>query len=183
MNNNVTYKADTICHLEKMVEKLNKEQTITKKDYEKIGNELNELQDVRSKKIREHAMNNKLDTLLNEFSDSAEESRQFLNQVLETVTEGKIPDVDTVQRMNSTIEGLRNQYETIRFFAEEVLPGEEMPAEGSSAFDYADAINNSKALQYKKQIEDIKELLERFISVKALMEQYTKALIPFQDWY
>lgn len=181
MNSNITYKADTICHLEEMVEKLNNEQMITKEEHEKIGDDLNELQDVRSKKIREHAMNNKLDTLLNEFSDGAEASRQFLNQVLENVTEGKIPDVDTVQQMNSAIEGLRNRYETIRFFAEEVLPAEEMPAEGSSAFDYADAINNSKALQYKKQIADIKELLERFISVKALMEQYTEALLPFQD--
>ena len=167
--------------VQSMIERLDDDEAITKKECEAIQIELDELKEVRNEKLREFAMNNKIDDLLKDFNRSTDESRMFLNSILETVTEGKVPDSGTIQELNSTIEDLRNRYEAIQYHAENLLPNEELPEAGASVHDYVDAINNSKTLLYKKQLEELKSLLEKFVSVKSLVERYAEALIPFQE--
>lgn len=167
--------------VQSMIERLDDDEAITKKECETIQIELDELKEVRNEKLREFAMNNKIDDLLKDFNRSTDESRMFLNSILETVTEGKVPDSGTIQELNSTIEDLRNRYEAIQYHAENLLPNEELPEAGASVHDYVDAINNSRTLLYKKQLEELKSLLEKFVSVKSLVERYAEALVPFQE--
>lgn len=167
--------------VQSMIERLDDDEAITKKECETIQIELDELKEVRNEKLREFAMNNKIDDLLKDFNRSTDESKVFLNSILETVTEGKVPDSSTIQELNFTIEDLRNRYEAIQYHAENLLPNEELPEEGASVHDYVDAINNSRTLLYKKQLEELKSLLEKFVSVKSLVERYAEALVPFQE--
>lgn len=66
-----------------MIERLDDDEAITKKECEAIQIELDELKEVRNEKLREFAMNNKINDLLKDFNRSTDESRMFLNRKLQ----------------------------------------------------------------------------------------------------
>lgn len=55
-----------------------------------------------------------------------------------------------------------------------------MPQEGSPADAYVEAVKNSKFLEYRKQLDEMRKTLEKFVSVQSLAEMYATALAPYQ---
>lgn len=145
-----------------------------------ILDDLDTLHDLRKEFLMEEAMNTSIEELITEFNEKSEESKQFLNQILNTIAEGRVPDPDTLRIADATIEQLRDRYEEIAIFAGEVLTDDEVPDVGSAVTDYIIAINSSKSMLTKRTLESIRETLDDFAAVFSLAEMFAAALEPFQ---
>lgn len=122
-----------------------------------------------------------MDKLFQEFNDYADNSKQFLQKMLAVISEGKVPEQKSVDELEDSIENLRKRYASVYKAALAQLPEGDMPEEGMPAAEYVEAVRRNETLQYKKKLEMIRGCLEKFISVRALIERYTFALMPFQE--
>ena len=85
-----------------------------------------------------------------------------------------------MSQINVTVDKLRAQYTDVCQAAAHSIPAEEMPQEGSPADAYVEAVKNSKFLEYRKQLDEMRKTLEKFVSVQSLAEMYATALAPYQ---
>lgn len=121
-----------------------------------------------------------IEEMLNEFNDSTDDAKKQLRTMFKVISKGKVPKESDVERLGSSIGRLRQVYDAIYSLAVKQAAAEEMPAEGLSVAEYVQVIRNSAAALYKKQLEGIRETLEKFVSVRSLVSPYAAALQPFQ---
>lgn len=121
-----------------------------------------------------------IEEMLNEFNDSTDDAKKQLRTMFKVISKGKVPKESDVERLGSSIERLRQVYDAIYSLAVKQAAAEEMPAEGLSVAEYVQVIRNSAAALYKKQLEGIRKILEKFVSVRSLVSPYAAALQPFQ---
>lgn len=122
-----------------------------------------------------------MNELLNAFNTLADLVKNELTDLLVTVSDGRIPDTETLKAFNTDMDELVSRYNQLRNEAQSVLGAEEMPEEGSKASAYADAINSSKSRLIKLQIEKVEAVLKRFLKVKSLIAEYENVLSPFKE--
>ena len=122
-----------------------------------------------------------IDELIQSFYYDVDNSKHLLQEVLDMVTSGKVPEKELVEKLDISINDLSEKYAAIRDCAREQLYKEEMPPDGSSVQEYALAIKNSKKVEYERKLSEIKQTLKKFIAVKSLVEAYSSALKPYQD--
>ncbi len=125
-------------------------------------------------------MEKNIENLLEEFNVKADDSKMILHLILSSISEGKVPKEEDMIQLNSSIDNLRKNYDSILSLAASQIPIDEMPNEGASVTEYAEALRNSVAMQYKRQLEDIKNILADFVSVKSFADNYTKAFMPYK---
>lgn len=122
-----------------------------------------------------------IDELIEEFNISANGSTQLLREMLTTISEGRVPEKTDVTELDQSIDSLRKKYSSIsQYVASQVLE-EELPVPGSPVTEYVDALENSKIIQYQKQMDEISQTLKSFIAVRSMIDAYTLALQPFQQ--
>ena len=76
---------------------------------------------------------------------------------------------------------MSKRYNQVCELAKQVLESSELPEDGSSINTYYEAIKNSKSIQLQEQLKNIKSILNKFVSVKTLIDNLTRLLLPFQD--
>ena len=121
-----------------------------------------------------------IDELLKEFNTYAESSKSKLEEMLAIISDGRIPSVAERQELDQVIESLCEKYEDVCGVAERELQDGELPEEGSSISIYYEALKNSKSAQLKNQLNEVQNILKRYISVQSLVANLSLALEPFQ---
>lgn len=122
-----------------------------------------------------------IEALLSEFLSIASLVENDLSNMLQLVSEGKVPSKEQIATFEVTIDGLRDKYDYIKEIAESFVVEEERPVEFCSVQQYADMIENSKAQQLRKRLEQIELLFKKFVSVRSFVTAYEDALRPFQE--
>ena len=125
-------------------------------------------------------MNTNIEELIRSFYSGADDSKHLLQEILDLVTSGRVPERELVDHLDISINDLRSRYEAVKDCAVEGLYKEELPPDGSSVDEYAKAIENSKKAEYEKALNDLKQILEEFVAVRSLVAAYSEALRPFQ---
>lgn len=121
-----------------------------------------------------------MDRAMNEFNECAQTSKIKLERMLALISDGRVPSHEERQALDRTIDCLRDKYALICGAAERELTEEELPKEGSSVQEYCEAIRNSKMALFRKQLNEIKAALQRYVSVQSLVANLALALEPFQ---
>lgn len=144
---------------------------------------IKEYQNTQSSKLKKEkmpTMDVKIDELIQSFHATADDSKQQLQSILTLISEGRVPGTPAMSQINATVDKLREQYMDVCQAAAHRIPAEEMPQEGSPADAYVEAVKNSKFLEYRKQLDEMRKTLEKFVSVQSLAEMYATALAPYQ---
>lgn len=173
----------TISHISDLLDQLNHGNELSKQECLQVINDLEHLQALsyESGKGVQIDMDIKIDDMLNEFNDSADDSKALLQTMLALISEGRVPQEDDVKKLDSSIACLRQKYNSIYSAAMAQLPCEEMPDKGAPASEYVEAVRNSISMLYKKQLEGIKRMLEDFVAVQSFVSNYATALRPYQQ--
>ena len=122
-----------------------------------------------------------IDRLLEEFNTYAGRSREMLESLLASVSDGKVPYETEMILLKHSIDKLRNQYKTLYEYTNKCLFDSERLKEGLPAADYVKAVKRHEIQLYEKQIKEILDLLKAFISVYSAVHNYTIALQPYQE--
>ena len=115
-----------------------------------------------------------------DFEQCATETKRILQEMLTLISEGRVPAQESVRDLDESIVTLQNKYNSIYQSALSQLEPDEMPSADSSADLYVEAVRNSKTLRYKKQLEEAKTCLIRFLAVRSKVIVYSNALAPYQ---
>lgn len=122
-----------------------------------------------------------LSELLNSFNAHADTVKNRLTDLLVTVSDGRIPEEETLRSFNADMDTLVSEYTQLKGEAQAILDADEMPKDGSKASAYVDAVNNSKSRLIKLQLEKAESVLRRFLKVKSLIAEYENAISPFKE--
>lgn len=170
-------------HVECFVNKIDNNEFLTKEECNVLMIDMETIHAIKlgRKKGREHAnMASEYDVVLNEFREYADDSTELLEKMIQVISEGRIPAVDEVEKLDSCIAELRNKYNDIYQTALFELLPEEMPREGEPADLIVQALKNSQKNQIKKQLEAAKNTLSRFIAVRSSLEMFSGLISDFQ---
>lgn len=171
-------------YLNESLRRLQNDDELTQEECAAIINELEEVKSISKPTettVEEPPMGMSIDKLIQDFHISAEESTQLLRNMLGVISGGKVPEKENVGELDNSINTLRQKYTSISQFVSSQISEEEMPVPGSSVTELLDALENSKTIQYQKQLDEIRLTLEQFISVRSLIEAFASALQPFQQ--
>lgn len=121
-----------------------------------------------------------IDELFAEFNESANESEDSLKRMLEIVSSGRVPSKEERNKFDNVIDTLCKKYDLVCKLAKEKLLEDEIPEDGSSVTDFYEAIKSSRFAALQNQINEIKDVLAKFVSVQSLVSNLESALIPFK---
>ena len=170
--------------LNESLQRFHNDDELTQEECSAIINELEVVKNIpRPTEIimEEPSMGKNIDELIREFHISAEESTQLLQNMLGVISDGRVPEKDNVDELDYSIKTLQQKYTSISRFVSSQISEEEMPAPGSPITELVDALESSKMIQYQKQLDEIRLTLERFVSVRSLIDAFSSALLPFQQ--
>lgn len=173
----------TISEVSSLLAKIDNEEELQESECMQLVTDLKELREEADIEAEGEQSNMSLniEELLSEFNSSADGSKIILQNMLSAISEGRVPQTEEMKELDDSIDELRQKYESIYSMALTQVAEEEMPEKGLSAGEYVEAVKNSVSLLYKKQIEEIKKVLEDFISVRSLVSNYAAALRSYQD--
>ena len=129
----------------------------------------------------EQAVGNSFEELIHDFNSSAESTSQMLQDMLLLITQGRVPERVDVEKFDVSMDNLQNSYSSITKYVSAIISEDEMPATGSPVNDYISALENSKIIQYQKLVDDARQKIDAFVSVRSMIDLYTDALRPFQE--
>jgi len=107
--------------------------------------------------------------------------KEHLTNLLVVVSDGRIPSKEELTAFDTDMEKLCEKYDGIYAYTRGMVSEEELPPVGSSVIKYADAFMNSKARFFREQMDDVRRILIKFISIKSMLPEYTAVLQPYQD--
>ena len=117
-----------------------------------------------------------VDSAISDFSDRADGIKNQANELLKTITEGRVPSKDAVGDFDTQIDSLRSCYENLIDLARSKIPARKCPADGEPIYSVASAL-----AEYEIQLTGAKEILQKFASVRSCVDSYTKAIEPYQN--
>ncbi|MDD7284143.1 MAG: hypothetical protein PUG98_09600 [Clostridium sp.] len=169
-------------HVSAALDRLNEGKKLTEEECLQVITDLENLRAMENKNEKEQKkVEINIEELLKEFNVSADDSKKLLQIMLTLVSEGRVPEEEEMRRLQESIDGLRQKYNTIYSFAMAQVAENEMPKEDMPAIKYVEAVRNSVYVRYKKQLETIRKTLEEFVSVQSWVNNYAMALQPFQE--
>ena len=171
----------TIKHAEDLRMNIQNSILPSKEECEAVLGNLNDLREFVLTNNDTGVVHVSIEELFADFTQYAENSKGHLEAMLSLISEGKVPNSESVQELDLSIESLRQKYSSVYQAALAQLPADEMPGENARAIEFVEAVKNSKTLHLKKQLEEAAECLKKFISVRSLVEAYSTALVPYQD--
>lgn len=99
----------------------------------------------------------------------------------ELFMEKKIPARESLDQFRQRCVDLRERYERTAAAAKEILPPEEVPAEGSGFDRYEEAVMNSRMFALRKLNEKAAQVFSRFIRIRSDIASYDNVLKPYRD--
>lgn len=120
-----------------------------------------------------------IDEAMDEFHECAQQSKTALEKMLSVISGGRVPSRTEHQEFDRMIESLRGKYEIICSAAKRELMEDELPEQGSSVQDYCEAVRNSRKA-FANQLNEIRTVLQKYLSVQSLASKPALALEPFQ---
>lgn len=112
--------------------------------------------------------------LLKEAEDQAEGFRKIF-------MEKKVPARESLDQFRQRCVDLRERYERTAAAAKEILPPEEVPADGSGFDRYEEAVMNSRMFALRKLNEKAARVFSRFIRIRSDIASYDNVLKPYRD--
>lgn len=112
--------------------------------------------------------------LLKEAEDQAEGFRKIF-------MEKKVPARESLDQFRQRCVDLRERYERTAAAAKEILPQEEIPADGSGFDRYEEAVRNSRMFALRKLNEKAAQVFSRFIRIRSDIASYDNVLKPYRD--
>ena len=122
-----------------------------------------------------------INELIFSFNQQAADIKNCLTNILVVVSDGRVPAKGDMDYLDSYMKRLSEKYEEIYQYTKDILMEDEMPPYGGNVVVYADALKNSRARLIKEQIDNTRQVLLKFISIKAMLAEYATALKPYQD--
>ena len=119
--------------------------------------------------------------LLDSFNCQSEKVKELLTSFLRAVSDGRVPSKEELHSLNTAVATLQENYDAVYEKATSLVLNEELPDKGVSVYKYIDAIETSMQNALKAKLGEAKAVLEQFIQVKSMIEQYSSALLPFQQ--
>lgn len=121
-----------------------------------------------------------INALISEFNEQAEKVKDNLTMVLEKITGGAAPSAGEVLDCTAMLNSLTYKYDQVVMIAKESLSQEEMPENGASVAEYAEAVEKCAKNGIRRRIQEARGILEKFTRVKSQIDSYMAALVPFQ---
>lgn len=122
-----------------------------------------------------------IEELISGFNETAEDSTQLLQEMLTIISEGRAPAKDNIAALDNSILSLQKSYSNISEYVAARIGVDEMPEDGSPVSAYREALENSSVILYQKQLDEARQKLKTFISVRSLIDAYASALRPYQE--
>lgn len=119
-----------------------------------------------------------MNKLYDEYKRLEDAAQTLIREMMESFSEGKVPDQDTSDNLDKTMDALKEQYNKIYAAAGEYLSAAERPRAGSLAEDYVIAVRNSKPVLIENRKQIAKIWLKRFIRTISYFDVYVTALAP-----
>ena len=136
--------------------------------------------EIESKNYEEQPVSGSIDTIIADFNETAEEASKLLQEMLSTISEGRVPEQKSVDTLDESIGWLQKKYSSIYQLVSDQIPDSEVPEFGSPVQAYVKAVEDSKTLYFKKILSKARNTLESFVSVRSLIAAYSAALEPYQ---
>lgn len=122
-----------------------------------------------------------LNKLLDSFNCQAGTTKTGLANLLAKVSDGRVPDKDEIESVNSDMDKLIAKYEQLKREAENILTPDEFPETGCRAVDYVDAVAQSRSRMIRLKLEKAEAILQEFLKVKSQIIAYEAAISPFRN--
>ena len=116
------------------------------------------------------------------FSACMKQTEERLTKTLELVTAGRVPEKHRIDDIVSHLKSLGELHADLKQLALEVSDVS-IEDTDNSAFAYIEAIERAeeeKTAAFKARLDSLIEILESFLRIKALGDDYEAALLPFQ---
>lgn len=117
---------------------------------------------------------------IQEFHALAGDAAKLLEGMEAALLAGKVPEEGEIEQWEQALQDLQSLYIVITEYIADRVSKEELPKTGSSVLEYASALENSLAVKYQRQLEELQETCREFLRVTSPIELYAKALEPFQ---
>lgn len=168
--------------ISKAKEKLGNQMQLTFEDIAILSEKIDELpnKEIIPSITNSGEQDTNIDKLLDEFNKVVDSLKVKLEDVIAVISEGKVPESNEREKLDTTMKLLCEKYEFVKALAVHELEEHEIPEDGSAFSVYYEALKNSKSVMLKGKIKEIEETLTRFISVKSTIVKYTTALEPLQ---
>lgn len=166
--------------IKEALDKIQQEKLLSERECLSLKEQINGLPIEKELKVQEEKTLG-LEELLQEFQDYAKQSSSKLENMLSIISSGCIPNKEERDAFEEILDKMSKQYNQVCELAKEILESSELPEDGSSINTYYEAIKNSKSVQLQEQLENIKSVLNKFVSVKTLVDNLAGLLLPFQD--
>ena len=114
------------------------------------------------------------------FHALAGDAAKLLEGMEAALLAGKVPEEGETKQWEQALQDLQSLYIVITEYIADRVSKEELPKTGSSVLEYASALENSLAVKYQRQLEELQETCREFLRVTSPIELYAKALEPFQ---
>lgn len=122
-----------------------------------------------------------IDKCLNVFNKQADNIKSELIKILNDISDGKVPAETIMSDVNNKISNLRCSYDEIYEYAKAHTLESEKIEYGESVSCIVDGVKNSRYRIIQKQLEQAKDILNKFIRVKSEVDKCAQALMPYQD--
>ena len=112
-----------------------------------------------------------IDSLISEFKEHANITRNDLNTVLSLVTEGKIPSEELKDALHSSLGELQGRYNNIYQAVKENAIHVECPDSNVSVDALSETIKKEAAARLHDEVKAARETLDKFMHVTASVER------------
>lgn len=169
-------------HISEVNEKLKRRDILTDKECADLLQELMELpnEETLHPIVEKVIFSLDIDELRDEYLKCAEEAKRIIKTLLAVIESGRVPDHISQNEFENAIVNLNSKYDLIKECARLELSEEELPEDNSSVSVYFEAIRNCKSALLRKQLREIGDILNAFISVHSPVAKYSTALEPYQ---
>lgn len=116
-----------------------------------------------------------------QFTKQSEQIKTQIEKISAFLTEEKLPDESSVHGVISGIDNLRSIHRQIREYAASVLPPDEIPADNAPVSDFRTAIEQSLAFQIQQRIDEIGNIVHKFLTVYSNVPDSAAELKRHQD--
>jgi hypothetical protein len=124
---------------------------------------------------------NRIDNLITEFNQLSASVKNQLTDLLVIISDGKVPSAEKMKAFDSDMSNLSHQYEEICENAKMILDTDELPEEGSSISNYAEAIKNSYVKKINQEVEEARETLTEFTHVRSRIADLAAEIKKYQS--
>jgi hypothetical protein len=125
-------------------------------------------------------MQQDLESLSLEYKKCSEILVEELQNVQKITSSGCVPTEEVMDKINSIVKNLQNQYDIIFNVAVSEVPQDQIPQKGIAVDALFDLLQKNRNNELRTKFEDAKNCLKLFINVTSESETYLKVLRPYQ---